>query len=60
MGAGARLADIAAAAGNVQAYRVAERETLKESLRLALETVRSGRCAVVDVAITPISAQILA
>lgn len=59
MGAGARLADIAAAAGEAEAHRVTSRETLKATLRRALETVRGGRCAVVDVAIAPISRQVL-
>ena len=60
MGAGARLADIAAAAGDVEAFRVSEREKLGDTLRRALQTVRSGRCAVVDVLIAPVSAQVLA
>jgi acetolactate synthase-1/2/3 large subunit len=59
MGAGARLADIAAAAGDAEAYQVETRDTLKPTLRRALETVRAGRCAVVDVAIAPISQQVL-
>src|SRR5581483_3695339 len=59
IGAGARLADIAAAAGDAEAFRVSERQALKETLRQALHTVRGGRCAVVDVAIAPISAQVL-
>ncbi len=59
MGAGARLADIAAAAGDVEAHRVSERAKLKPTLARALETVRVGRCAVVEVAIAPISRQVL-
>ncbi len=59
MGAGARLADIAAAAGDAEAHQVASRETLKATLRRALDTVRRGRCAVVDVAVAPISRQVL-
>jgi acetolactate synthase-1/2/3 large subunit len=59
IGAGARLADIAAAAGDAAAFRVTDRENLKETLRRALQIVRGGRCAVVDVAITPISSQVL-
>jgi acetolactate synthase-1/2/3 large subunit len=59
MGAGARLADIASAAGDAEAHRVTARETLKPTLRRALDTVRSGRCAVVDVAIAPVSGQVL-
>jgi acetolactate synthase-1/2/3 large subunit len=59
MGAGARLADLAQAAGNADAYRVHGREELKSTLTRALATVRGGRCAVVEVAIAPISGQVL-
>jgi acetolactate synthase-1/2/3 large subunit len=59
MSSGARLADIAAAAGNAAAFRVTEREALQATLRQALQVVREGRCAVVDVAIAPISRQVL-
>ena len=59
VGAGARLADVAAAAGGAEAYRVTEREALKDTLQRALATVRSGRCAVVDVAVTRVSGQVL-
>ena len=60
MGTGARLPEIAAAAGNAEAFRITKREELQETLRRALEIVRGGRCAVVDVEIAPISAQVLA
>ena len=59
MGAGAKLADIAAAAGHAEAHRVSNREQLKPTLARALQTVRAGRCAVVEVAIAPISSQVL-
>jgi len=59
VGSGARLADIAAATGGAEAYQVSDRHKLRETLREALETVRRGRCAVVDVAITRVSAQVL-
>ena len=59
MGARAKLADIAAAAGDAEAHRVSEREQLKPTLARALQTVRGGRCAVVEVAIAPISSQVL-
>ncbi len=59
IGAGARLADIAAAAGNAEPFRVSNREELKNTLRRALQVVREGRSAVVDVAIQPISSQVL-
>lgn len=58
-GAGARLADLAAATGGAEAYRVEDRAQLKETLRQALQCVRNGRSAVVDVSITKISAQVL-
>lgn len=60
IGSGARLADIAAATGGAEAFRVNDRQTLKETLRRALQTVREGRSAVVDVSIAAISAQVLA
>jgi len=59
VGSGARLADIAAATGGAEAYQVSDRQKLKETLRQALETVRRGRCAVVDVTIARVSAQVL-
>jgi acetolactate synthase I/II/III large subunit len=59
VGEGARLADIAAAAGGAEPFRVTERTELKETLRRALEIVRGGRCAVVDVCVTRISGQVL-
>jgi acetolactate synthase-1/2/3 large subunit len=59
MTAGARLSEIAAAFGDTAAFGVAERRALRETLQSALQEVRSGRCAVVDVAITPISGQVL-
>ena len=59
IGAGARLADVAAAVGNVGAFTVIQRENLKRTLREALETVRNGCSAVVDVAISRASSQVL-
>jgi acetolactate synthase I/II/III large subunit len=59
IGAGARLADIAAAAGNVAAFRVSERADLLKTLRTALDAVRGGRGAVVEVMLGPISGQVL-
>jgi hypothetical protein len=59
MGSGAKLADIAHAAGDAEAHRVSKREQLKPTLVRAMQTVRSGRCAVVEVAIAPISSQVL-
>jgi acetolactate synthase-1/2/3 large subunit len=59
MGEGARLADIAAAAGDAAAFRVDARAMLKETLQQAMQTVRGGRSAVVEVFIAPISEQVL-
>jgi acetolactate synthase-1/2/3 large subunit len=59
MSAGARLAEIAASSGDVVAFRVAARDELRPILQSALQTVRSGRPAVVDVAMDPISSQVL-
>ncbi|AEG92763.1 Acetohydroxy-acid synthase small subunit [Ramlibacter tataouinensis TTB310] len=55
----ARLADIAAAAGGAAAFRVSRASELDATLRQALETVRGGRSAVVDVVLPPISGQVL-
>jgi len=59
IGAGARFADIAAAAGNAEPFTVSAREKLKDTLRQAMQVVRDGRSAVVDVAIQRISSQVL-
>jgi acetolactate synthase-1/2/3 large subunit len=59
VGAGARLADIAAAAGNAAAFQIASREELKGALRRAMQIVREGRSAVVDVSVQRISSQVL-
>jgi acetolactate synthase I/II/III large subunit len=57
---GSRLAQIATAAGHALAYEVKDRQQLRLSLEQAIATVRGGRCAVVEVAVAPISAQSLA
>lgn len=60
IGSGSRLADIAAAAAtDVAAFTVDDRESLKNALAEAMSVVRAGRSAVVDVRIAPISAQVL-
>jgi acetolactate synthase-1/2/3 large subunit len=59
MTAGARLGDIAAACGETASFRVRERDSLRNILQSALQEVRSGRSAVVDVALAPMSAQVL-
>jgi acetolactate synthase-1/2/3 large subunit len=59
MTSGARLADMAAASGAVDGFTVTRREELCPTLKTAMESVRNGRPAVVDVAITPFSSQVL-
>jgi acetolactate synthase-1/2/3 large subunit len=59
IGEGARFADIAAAAGNAEPFRITSREELRDTLRRALQIVRDGRSAVVDVKIQRISSQVL-
>jgi acetolactate synthase I/II/III large subunit len=59
MSEGAKLARIAAAAGDAAAFEVTEREDLAAVLQEAIRTVRTGRSAVVDVTLAPISAQTL-
>lgn len=59
MTAGARLADMAVASGEVDGFTVANRNDLCAILRDAMESVRSGRPAVVDVRIAPFSDQVL-
>ena len=55
---GAKLPETAAAAGGDAAvFRVTERSNLRETLQKASEIVRSGRCAVVEVLVKPISLQ---
>lgn len=55
----ARLADIAAAASGCAAFRVEQAAALDSTLSTALEIVRNGRSAVVEVILAPISGQIL-
>jgi acetolactate synthase-1/2/3 large subunit len=59
VGARTRFADIAAAAGGAAAFRVEQAGELKATLTQALDIVRGGRSAVVDVLTLPISAQVL-
>jgi thiamine pyrophosphate-dependent acetolactate synthase large subunit-like protein len=59
MSQGARLAQIAAAAGDAAAFEVRAREELMQTLQEAMRIVRSGRSAVVDVALASISSQTL-
>lgn len=55
----ARLADVAAAAAGAAAFRVERVNELDATLRQALEIVRGGKSAVVEVMTLPISAQVL-
>lgn len=55
----ARLADLAAAGGGAAALRVSHCDELDATLQQALQTVREGRSAVVEVMTLPISAQVL-
>lgn len=59
VGRGARLADIAEATGGAAAFAVKDRADLKVTLKAALQTVRAGRSAVVDVTLAAISGQVL-
>lgn len=54
-----RLADIAAAAGGAQAFRVSNFSELASTLKQAIKTVRQGKTCVVEVMTLPISAQVL-
>jgi acetolactate synthase-1/2/3 large subunit len=55
----ARLADVAAAASGCAAFRIERADQLDAVLRQALDTVRGGRSAVVEVMTVPISGQLL-
>jgi acetolactate synthase-1/2/3 large subunit len=57
MTAGTRLADMAAASGEVDGFTVDDRADLDRVLSEAMAAVASGRPAVVDVRITPFSNQ---
>jgi len=59
VGARARLAEVATAAGNAAAFRVEQLAQLDATLQEALATVRGGRSAVVDIVLPPTSAQVL-
>jgi acetolactate synthase-1/2/3 large subunit len=59
VGAGARFADIATAASGAVGFRVSNRAELRDTLRDALQVVRGGSSAVVDVVMMPISEQVL-
>lgn len=59
IGAGAQLAQIAAAAGDVLALTVTRREGLGDALVQGIAAVRAGRSAVLDVHIAPVSGQLL-
>jgi acetolactate synthase I/II/III large subunit len=58
-GAGTRYEEIAAATGAAVGFRVDDRSELAATLRRALETVRAGRSAVVNVQLGPVTSQVL-
>ena len=58
-GAATRLADLAAATGDVAAFRVTERKALRATLDEAMTTIRAGRPAVVEVMLARITNQTL-
>ena len=58
-GAGTRYEEIAAATGAAVGFRVGDRNELAATLRQALETVRAGRSAVVNVQLGPVTSQVL-
>lgn len=57
-GAGARLGAIAEATGGAAGFHVESREDLRSTLAKALETVRGGKSAVVDVTLASVTAQV--
>jgi len=59
VGARARLADVATAAGGAAGFRVSEHAQLQSTLEQALAIVRGGRSAVVDVVLPSTSTQVL-
>jgi acetolactate synthase-1/2/3 large subunit len=59
VGARSRPADIGTAAGGAAAFRVTAQGELAPTLREALEIVRGGRSAIVDVVVSPVSQQVL-
>ncbi len=59
VGARARLADVAAAAGGAAAFRVSEYAQLQTTLEQAMAIVRGGRSAVVDVVLPSTATQVL-
>lgn len=58
-GAGADLAAIAESTGGAVGFRVEHRDQLQATLANAMETVRAGKSAVVDVRLAPITKQAL-
>ncbi len=54
---GSKLPEMAAASGDAAIFRVTEAGALRSTLQAALEIVRAGRSAVVDVVFKPISLQ---
>lgn len=58
-GQGTQFDKIAEATGGATGFRVRQRAELRETLARALETVRGGRSAVVDVQLAPVTSQVL-
>lgn len=56
---GTRFEDIAQATGGAVGFRVSERAALASTLREAMESVRGGRSAVVNVELAPVTTQSL-
>jgi acetolactate synthase-1/2/3 large subunit len=58
-GQGTQFEKLAEATGGAVGFRVDTREELRETLARALETVRGGRSAVVNVRLAPVTSQVL-
>jgi acetolactate synthase I/II/III large subunit len=58
-GQGTRYEEIAQATGGADGFSVKDRSELADTLRQALETVRAGRSAVVNVHLAPVTTQVL-
>jgi acetolactate synthase I/II/III large subunit len=57
-GVGTQFEKLAEATGSASGFRVQDRSELKETLARALECVRSGRSAVVNVQLAPVTSQV--
>lgn len=59
VGAGAQLSKIAEMTGGATGFYVEDRAQLQDTLRQAMDVVRGGKPAVVEVRLAPVSAQVL-